>query len=221
MGDELRHPFLCQCQHLYTALMEPVWLLLNAVARRYVQLPRIIPVFLPRADNTHWYRFSCRSTCSTRFRTSWTLDQNIASVTQTIVFQHVWFHTVQCPCSSGSGHIRYRILMSKIRCKAKSRKKVANDFQMFSPINAKTWLFPDSPISDGKSKPAAADYWDGGYSWGDCSAGIEKDWSVDDIWFNWAGCLVGLPEAGGGGSALPWDCLKCQTGLQPFQVGSI
>ena len=156
MGDELRHPFLCQCQHLYTALMEPVWLLLNAVARRDVQLPRIITVFLPRADNTHCNRFSCRSTCRSRFRTSWTLDQNIASD-----------HSVIC---------------QKYDVKLKPEKEVAIDFQMFFSHKSKTWLFPDSPISDGKSKPAAADYWDGGYSWGDCSAGIEKDWSVDDIW---------------------------------------
>ena len=146
MGDELRHPFLCQCQHLYTALMEPVWLLLNAVARRDVQLPRIILVFLPRADNTHWNRFSCRSTCSTRFRTSWTLDQNIASVTQTIVFQHVLLYTFQCSCSSGSGHIRYGIgiLLSKIRCEAKARKRSCNWFSNVFSHKSKTWLFPDS-----------------------------------------------------------------------------
>ena len=60
MADELRHPFSVSMSASLQALMEPVWLLLNAVARRDAQLPRTI-ISLPWKDNTHWNRFSCQS----------------------------------------------------------------------------------------------------------------------------------------------------------------
>ena len=58
-------PLFCVNVSIFAPLMEPVWLLLNAVARRDAQLPHTIISFQCK-DNTHWNRSSCYSgTCTT------------------------------------------------------------------------------------------------------------------------------------------------------------
>ena len=59
MADELRHPFLCQCQHLYTTYGTRLTASKRSCQARCSVAAHDYRVSLPWNDNTHWNRFSC------------------------------------------------------------------------------------------------------------------------------------------------------------------